>query len=266
MNSYHHPVVPCEKPHVPDEQFHIECVIVCNNFSDFLRYTLPNNKPMFNRIVVVTSTEDKATQKLCEFYHVECVVTDRLRTIEGKFCKGAGINEGLARLDKKGWVVHMDADIWLPPQFRLLLAQANLAKYMIYGIDRFNVSGAVQWAKFLETPRLQHECGAYIHLHTSGFPIGTRVMQSHMGGYMPIGFFQLWNPKESGVDRYPEGHTNAGREDLMFGNKWPRRQRGFIPEIIAYHLESDAMEMGANWSGRITKEFTFCPRTEELPK
>lgn len=261
---YHEPKVPCTYPHKPDNDFYIECVIVCHKFADFLCHTLPHNKSFFNRIVVVTSPEDKATQKLCEFYHVECVVTDRLQTKQGKFCKGAGINDGLARLSKRGWVVHMDADIWLPPQFRLLVAWANLDKRMLYGIDRFAVVGAHKWQAFLESPKLQHECGSYIHLHNSGFPLSTRVMQTHMGGYMPIGFFQLWNPPGSGVRHYPEGHLDAGREDLQFGNNWLRNQRGFIPEVVCYHLESESGKMGVNWGGRQTKPFsTKAPTSRE---
>ena len=72
---------------------------------------------------------------------MECVLTDALRSRWKQFCKGAGINEGLARLSKRDWVVHLDADIWLPPLTRNLLANANLAKRMIYGIDRFIVKG-----------------------------------------------------------------------------------------------------------------------------
>jgi hypothetical protein len=253
---YHEKEVPCIRQHTPDRDFYIECVIVCHKFSDFLCHTLPNNKGLFDRIVVVTSPEDKATQKLCEFHHVECVRTDRFQTAENRFCKGAGINEGLARLSKKGWVVHMDADIWLPPQFRLLLANANLDTSMVYGIDRFSVLGAAKWNEFIEEPKLQHECGSYIHTHNSGFPLGTRVMQSGMGGYVPIGFFQLWSPAGSGILVYPEGHTDAGREDVMFGNLWSRAHRGFIPEIVGYHLESETAPMGVNWSGRKTKRFS----------
>ena len=61
---------------------------------------------------------------------------DLLDTRKGVFNKGKGINEGLAILAKGGWVVHLDADMWLPPQTRLLLQQAKLDKSMVYGIDR----------------------------------------------------------------------------------------------------------------------------------
>ena len=46
--------------------------------------------------------------------------------------------------------MHLDADIWLPPLTRKLLMHANLAKRMLYGIDRFIVKGYKQWDEFLE--------------------------------------------------------------------------------------------------------------------
>jgi hypothetical protein len=90
----------------------------------------------------------------------------------------------------------------------------------------------------------------------NAFPIGTRLMQAHFGGYVNIGFFQLWNPQESGIREYPIGHTDAGRTDTLFAAHWPRGLRGFIPEVICYHLESVDASKAANWSGRTTAPFT----------
>ena len=249
MSGYCQPPAPCPKP----KPFYCEAVVVCADYDDFLRFTLPHNKCLFDRIVVVTAEHDKATRRLCEFYHVECVVSKELVPEKGKFCKGTGINKGLERLQLSDWALHLDADIWLPPQTRILLERAELDPTMIYGIDRFNVRGAKVWNEFLDAPVLQHENNTYIHTHA--FPIGTRVMISGRQGYVPIGFFQLWNPGETGIKRYPQGHTGAGREDLLFTYNWPRRKRGFIPEIIAYHLESDDAVMESNWKGRVTARF-----------
>jgi hypothetical protein len=74
---------------------------------------------------------------------------------------------------------------------------------------------------------------------------------------VPIGFFQLWNPKGSGVCHYPERHTTAARSDMLFAMQWPRDKRHLLPEIIAIHLESESVEMGANWQGRKTKPFSL---------
>jgi hypothetical protein len=243
----------------PDTNFKLEAVVVCDHYSDFLRATLPTNKFLFDRIIVVTSFEDKATRRMCEFHHVECIPTDALGTRKGLFCKAHGINEGLKKLSLGDWVVHVDADIWLPPQTRILLQRAGLAKRMIYGIDRFLVKGYRQWDHFLEMPVLQHENECWVHL--KAFPLGTRVMQINAKGYLPIGFFQLWNPKASGITKYPEDHTDAARTDVQFAMQWPRGLRGFIPEIIGYHLESVDASMAANWGGRKTAPFTHSSET-----
>lgn len=239
-------------PSMPSEPFNIECVIVCDRYHDFLTHTLPSNKFLFNRTVVVTAPEDKQTQRICEFYHVECVRTDSLRSRWGEFWKGKAINEGLAKLSKAGWMVHMDADIMLPPQTKLLLEAADLDKSFIYGIDRFIVKGYDAWDEFKRMPLLQQEAGSYIHTHA--FPLGTRVMHTHAGGYVPIGFFQLWHA-ESKIFTYPEEHGTAGRGDTIFAQKWPRSKRGFIPEIIGYHIESSDSAMAKNWNGRTTVAF-----------
>lgn len=237
---------------VTPKPFKIECVIVCDKYHDFLGKTLSQNKHQFDRVVVVTSPEDKETRKICEYHHVECIPTDSLRSRWGEFCKGCGINEGLDKLQKDAWVLHMDADILLPPQSRILLQRADLDPSMIYGIDRFIVKGYKAWAEFVDKPVLQHECDTYIHLNA--FPLGTRVMSD---GFVPIGFFQLWNPKVSGKLTYPQQHTTAGRGDFMFGKSWPRSKRGFLPEIVGYHIESDDSRMEANWAGRTTAPFEF---------
>jgi len=240
-----------EGPCVPPSFFKLEAVIVCAGYSDFLAETLPHNKQMFDKLVVVTEYEDKATRKLCEFHHVECIPTDALESRKGKFRKGAGINAGLEALAMDGWVVHLDADIWLPPQFRVIVSDLPLCPERLYGIDRFLVNDYAAWRKFLETPRLQHEDKGWLHLNA--WPLGTRVIASD--GYIPIGFFQMWNPSTSGIRRYPEGHTNAGREDGLFAQQWPRARRELLAEIVGYHLESEVAPMGANWQGRKTKPF-----------
>jgi hypothetical protein len=107
---------------------------------------------------------------------------------------------------------------------------------------------------FLEMPVLQHECDAYVHLNA--FPLGTRVTSKDGGGYIPIGFFQMWCPAVSGVCEYPVAHTDAGRGDMVFAKMWPRAKRGLIPEVVGYHLESTDASMSANWYGRKTAPFT----------
>jgi hypothetical protein len=241
----------------------LEGVIVCVNYSDFLAYTLPLNKLAFDKLVVVTSTKDRATQRLCEYHHVMCVQTDVFYENGASFNKAKGINFGLSFLDKDGWVLHLDGDMVLPPQFRRTLEPLDLDPTYVYGVDRVMCRNFEQWHEFMLRPNLTQQNGIYIHPTVPGMPVGTRIARyGTAGGYVPIGFFQLWNVKASGIDFYPNEHTDAGRSDMLFTEQWPRNKRGFIPEIITIHLESEQLgSMGVNWKGRKTREFgpAACP-------
>ncbi len=240
----------------PVSKMKIEAVTTCVNNADFLAHSLPLNLRYFDRIVVVTAPEDAATKRVCDHWRVKYHATDSLRTRWNEFRKGVGINEGLEKLDRDGWVVHMDADIILPSHFREIIEGADLDPAMIYGIDRAEFKSFEDWTAFHGDPEPQvHGNGIFIHTTHHGQTLGTRVMFKDRGGYIPIGFFQMWHPGESKISKYPEGHTNAGREDSLFGALWPRRKRGFLPEIIAYHLESENAPMAVNWAGRKTKRF-----------
>jgi hypothetical protein len=116
---------------------YIEAVIVCVNYSDFLSHTLPTNKHQFNKVVVVTDTKDDSTKKVCDLHNVLCLQTDTIYTSDSKIPnKGVAINVGLEALDKKGWVVQLDADIYLPTLTRTILESYPLNVNYLYSIDR----------------------------------------------------------------------------------------------------------------------------------
>ena len=234
----------------------IEAVVVCVNYSDFLSHTLPHNKQLFDKIVVVTDLKDEKTKKLCEFYNVECVQTDEFYRNSVTINKGRGINEGLKRLKKDDWVLHLDADIFLPPMFREIMERLPLDKNGIFGIDRMMCPTYEAWAKFMCDPRPLHE--GWIFIHTNIFPIGVRIAEYKSDGWEPIGFFQMWHPNVSGIYDYPSEHGAIDRSDVIHAKKWIRANRHLIPEIIGIHLESEALElseMGRNWTGRKSMEF-----------
>jgi hypothetical protein len=233
----------------------LEGVTTCVGNADFLAATLPLNLRHFDTLIVVTAPEDKETQRVCDFHGVKYYATDEFQSRWGHFCKGKGINHGLAQLAKDAWLLHIDADIALQPNLRDVLARADLDRSMIYGCDRAEFKSYEQWRRFCDAPEPHTQGnGFFIHIGHTGQALGTRVSFAHAGGYVPIGFFQLWHA-ESGIDRYQEGHTDAGREDSHFAAQWPRAKRGFLPEVVCYHLESEAAEMAVNWKGRQTKRF-----------
>lgn len=236
----------------------LEAVTVCVGYADFLAETLPLNKPHFDRLLVVTTPDDVDTQRICSYHHVECLITTAFTDLGGTFRKGAGINAGLQKLkdgrNAGAWVAHLDADIALPAQTRQTLENAKLDPTLVYGIDRLNVIGYDRWRQQCINPRIQQETDRCL-VHLSDYPIGARLNVPKLGGWAPIGFFQLWNPFHSGVSSYPTDNDGADRTDMLFACQWPRAKRGFLPEIVAWHLESEPVPMGTNWAGRKTAPF-----------
>lgn len=235
---------------------YLEAVTVCVNYSDFLAHTLPYIKHHFNHMVVVTTPEDVDTQRVCEYYNVQCVATNEFTKNGDVFNKARGINVGLEHLSKKDWVIHIDSDMYLPPLTRHILERISLDKKNLYGMDRMMCPNFESWQKFITKPEPLHS--GWVYIHPMPFPMGVRIGEYMSEGYEPIGFFQMWNPNGSGIMEYPNQHGAADRTDVLFAKMWKRQNRILIPEIIGIHLDSENStinEMGKNWNGRKTAYF-----------
>lgn len=232
----------------------IEAVTTCVDYADFLAWSLPWNVRAFDRLIVVTTAADRHTRDICEHHHIECVITDAFHRNEKAFDKGAAISEGLKHLSADAWVCHLDSDIVLPPRSRNILERLDLDPSGIYGIDRMMCHGFADFARYVTSPEVQHSCDIYVQ--ATAFPLGVRVAKLKGNGYMPIGFFQLWNAGETGIRDYPS-HGAADRSDMLFAQRWPRRRRHLIPEIVGIHIDNidDGDDMGQNWRGRRTRPF-----------
>lgn len=232
----------------------IDAVSVCVNYGDFLVQTLPHNRQHFDRYIVVTDRADQLTKHVCEYYRVECIQTDCFYDDGAKFNKARGINAGLAALGKEDWVLHLDSDIYLPPWTRTILNASVLDGESIYGIDRLMCHSYRDWVNYLAQPVAMHE--HYYLVQARAFPMGSRVAHYNQpDGWFPIGFFQLWNPKQSGITRYPENSHNADHTDVVFAKAFPQGKRRLLPEFYGIHLDSERAEMGVNWQGRATQPF-----------
>jgi hypothetical protein len=237
---------------------YLEGLIICVNYSDFLAHTLPHNKNQFDNLVVITDMQDQKTKDLCEYYHVNCIQTDIFYQNGDTFNKGAAINFGLSQLKKKDWVVHLDADIYLPPKTRSILENLPLDVKKIYGVDRLMCPSYDKWMEYINSPpKIQSD---WIFIHMNAFPVGVRIAEynNKNQGYEPIGYFQLWNPKGSKVFDYPTQHDFCDRTDVLHVKKFERKNRELLPEIVVIHLDSEglmASEMGKNWKGRKTQLF-----------
>ena len=235
----------------------LEAVTVCVDYADFLAATLPHNKHLFDRMVIVTTPSDKRTQELCEYWHVQCIQTEAFFDRGDKFNKARGINVGFDNLSMDDWVLHLDADIYLPPRARSFLEIGNLNPQALYGVDRLMCQSYEAWGRYLGRPKGYQ---AETFVHADSFPLGARMARGDEG-YCPLGYFQLFNPRHSGRDCYPEQHGSIDRSDIEFTRLWQPHLRRLIAEFVAVHPESEPVMMGANWNGRRTMEFG--PRESE---
>jgi hypothetical protein len=255
----------------------IECITVCVGYADFLREVLPHNLAHFDDYLVVTRFDDHATRSLCRELGVECRPTDLFDKGGDAFAKGRAIDWGLGFLRRDQWVCHLDADIYLPPMTRHWIEASEPDEQCIYGCDRVNCVGYDAWRNYLiggagfgqgrsrYAPPISNTLAAcsrpgrlmqhryHCLLTPPPFPLGSRLVLREQGGYVPIGYFQLWHGRHG--RRYPLKQGNAEHTDVLHALQWPRDRRRLLEEVVAIHLESEPSKMGTNWAGRKTAPF-----------
>ena len=206
-------------------------------------------------LVVVTAPADERTRDLCKADGVQAVVTTAMHDHGRQFSLGAAVDAGLRALPLSDWALVLDADIVLPGSFHRTVQHLKLDREKLFGIDRVHCRGWHAWRRFIQTPRLIQTCEvAFLR----DFPIGARIrFDGH--GYMPCGYFQLWNAGATGYRDYPI-HENGTAEgsDMLHAARFPRQYRELIPEIVGIQLETDTATdpVGVNWAGRRTAEFS----------
>lgn len=235
----------------------IEAVTVCVGYADFLRECVKANSHHFDRWVIVTTQDDHETLDVCHEFNLPSLTTNDFSR-GGEFNKGRGIQRGLSAISCSDWVLHLDADIVLPPHFRSALAAAHIDPAKVYGCDRQMVTCWDSWQRIKASEHVQHARHCYVLPHDK-YKVGTR-WASPTDGFVPIGFFQLFHGsailrKGVPVKPYPLHHSDAARADVQFALQWDRRDRELLPELLVWHLESEVARVGANWKGRTTKRF-----------
>jgi hypothetical protein len=233
----------------------LEAVTVCVNYSDFLAETIPHNLPLIDLWTVVTTTTDKATSTLCSRYGIRCLQTDCFfRDVDPpRMNKSRGINYGLAHHSHAGWMLSLDADIVLPPQFRRMVENAELEPDCLYGMDRVNCLSSAEWDAFRLDPDPQYEWSFLVK--APAWPMGARGAHGDYGGYCPLGFFQLWNSIGSNISRYPiKIDSDMEHTDVLFAIQWARAKRQLLPEGYCVHLQSSGQK-GTDWHGRQSPPF-----------
>ena len=221
----------------------ITYVTVCVNYLDFLAVSYSHNKDEFDEFIVVTDKDDKNTQRFCETNSITCVITDKFYDNGAVFNKGLAINEGFKKMQNPDWVVFMDADTFVAPNFKASLP--TLDKEFFYG------------AKRILLPTFEH----YIKLG-SGTPISSFECPLGAG----FGFFQLFNWDSQVIknskdgDWYPS-YPDCRQSDWMFRNKWGDYKQHSDYKICEGNFRElptlvfNLGEHGKNHFGRVTPNF-----------
>lgn len=205
----------------------VDGITVCVNYADYLKYSIGNAK-LFNSFTVITVEQDKDTIDLCEKNGVKYVFSERLLE-NGGFHKGKAINDGLAQINPKTYVCHVDADIILPPEIGPYLEKAAFCNSCIYGLyGRYNIETPLEFAELMNRGEISKD-----EVETE---------------FRHAGYFQLWY---IGLRRfYPEQSNSAGLDDIMFLDQFQGANRK--------HMDFFCLHLGPKWvnhNGRVSPKF-----------
>jgi hypothetical protein len=235
----------------------LEIITVSIGYDDYLAEFLAENHSECDHIIVVTSFEDRATQAVCRRHGATCVPTDLHHKGGRPFNKGCAINAGFGYFQCDGWRLHLDCDILLPRNFRrMLFTHSHLERDCIYGADRVDVIGLEDLLKLrhaqLQNPQHMHHSGLSPVHGGAVYPkmpsASSARFISDLYGYVPIGFFQLWNASHQRP--YPYSLGTAAHDDVLFAALWPESKRRLLPGAFVYHLNQNPPSYGLNWNGR----------------
>jgi hypothetical protein len=233
----------------------IEAVTVCVDYADFLEVTLPSLRAAVDDLVVVTAPADRRTRELCRREEVRAVVTTAMHDHGRRFSLGAAIDAGLRALPLTDWALVVDADIVLPSRTHRTLQHLQLDPSKLYGIDRVHCRG---WQAAYRYSTVPTTVCTVETPHLRAFPIGARI-QFPDAGYMPCGYFQLWNAAATGYRDYPIDATGTAQgSDMLHSGRFPRQYRELIPELVGIQLETSGPgdPVGVIWAGGRTAEFS----------
>jgi len=222
----------------------LEVVTTSVGFADLLDVTLDENIEQTDTFIVVTAHDDIDTQNVCRKHGAICVPTDLFQKNGRNFNKGAAINAGMNYFQYQGWRLHLDTDILLPENFkRMLFNHTHLDRTCLYGADRIDVIGKDELQQVLDGDSHQHTFLAGPKIDRK---VGHRFV-SQLNGYLPLGYFQLWNA--SCQKSYPYSLGTAAHDDTMFSALWPEGKRRLLPATFVYHICSREPVWGENWDG-----------------
>lgn len=204
---------------------------VCVDYVDLLAKGVLRWRDGFDRLVVITSSKDKATQILCKANGIETHVTDIFYANGAAFNKGAAMSEAVITKGYRqdaAWLCTVDSDIVPPGDWRRQVERVGLLPGKLYGAWRYWVAEQTSAAAL-------------------AVDYSRRMPQAWV-----LGFFALFHNKDPMLPNGPLFDTHwphAGNYDTTFCRRWPVTRQVLL-DIPMIHLGEERQ----NWCGRHQKQ------------
>lgn len=243
---------------------HIEVIITCVGYGDFLAITLPETKRHFTTITVLTAPEDLETIAIAEREGVSLHITSIWRENGATFNKAAAINAFLDKRNLDGtdsWILFLDADILFQEDLQWDMAALNPEG--LYSVRRRMCETEKDWLEWKAGQCKFDDFPLYVPAVVNGKVWKHRPTDNPAG---LCGYFQLWHiTKAAGLKRMPAS-PNAANYDVLFAFSFPETARRFIEGNEVLHFGP----RNTNWNGRISPRWDFStdepPATSEMTR
>lgn len=213
--------------------------IVCVDYCDFLKVTLPRNRPHFKDVIVITSHSDDETIEYC----IKCdlgvglFMTNAFYDSGALFNKWRGLNESLIKFSS-GLTCLLDSDILLPAQ----IPDFDFQIGHLYTPRRRMVRDEAYF-KAIEDRDFGH----------FAYP----MPNEEFAGYCQI--FHSDDPVLGCHPWHQQNWRHAGGADSFFQMKWAPEHK-IRPPFEVLHFGED----GKNWAGRVTPRIDGKPIPDEM--
>lgn len=202
-----------------------------------------------DNIYIFTHENDCKTIDICQQLQTKYITTDAWYANGASFSKSSGLNSCLTKIQNYNhidWVLKLDADIYLPSNFRLV--PKDLDPSYLYSAKRRMCHTFSDWQKLYHGIYAWSDFKKSIIWLRNGLVWGKRPTNNVAA---LCGYFQLWNfGYYSFSTNFPYSST-AALYDIDFALQFPENKRIFFEDFEVLHLGESKM----NWEGRITKQW-----------
>jgi hypothetical protein len=203
----------------------MRAILVCVDYADLLGITLPWNRHHFEQVVVVTSPQDKETQRVANHNGAIAFLTDAFYRDGADFNKFLALEQGLDFMGRVGWLCCMDADVLWPkrlPDYEWRPGNLYAPFRRMFEDVTKPIPAECDWGKF---PR-------------------HHVVEEFSG------YSQIFYASDQHLGAPPWHETNwrhCGGSDSMLQLKWPNENK-IRPPFEVLHLGPAHV----NWCGRVS--------------